>query len=502
MEQERGQDTRGGAPRARWTLADLAQAMGSRFDAGAAGLAVGGVSTDTRTLRPGDLFVALRGPNFDGARFIPAAIERGAAAVVVAEGTVAAAGATPVLEVACTRRALGDLGRWVRSSRSLEVVGITGSCGKTSTKEILYTLLRGAGLRASASPASFNNDIGVPHTLLACPQDAQVLVAELGTNGRGEIAHLARLARPTGAIVTNVGASHLEGLGDEDGVASEKAALPAALPEGGFCVLNADCPRTAAMASATRARVHRFAVRASASASPAGEETGEECAPDLMASDLTFKAGGTSFTLSGSMVGEPGEERRVSIPLLGRHQVQNVLAALTAGRALGVSLDALLASLPDLAPVAGRGVRSEARGLALLDETYNANPTSTVAALRALAAAPAAGRRVAVLGRMHELGARSAALHAEVGAAAAEAGVDLLVTVGADELASGAREAGLPERALARFSSLEAAAAGLEAVLHAGDLVLLKGSRAAGLDALVRLLEQSAEKPSGEPALA
>jgi UDP-N-acetylmuramoyl-tripeptide--D-alanyl-D-alanine ligase len=299
-----------------------------------------------------------------------------------------------------------------------------------------------------------------------------------------------------------VGASHLEGLGDEDGVASEKAALPAALPEGGFCVLNADCPRTAAMASATRARVHRFAVRASASASPAGEETGEECAPDLMASDLTFKAGGTSFTLSGSMVGEPGEERRVSIPLLGRHQVQNVLAALTAGRALGVSLDALLASLPDLAPVAGRGVRSEARGLALLDETYNANPTSTVAALRALAAAPAAGRRVAVLGRMHELGARSAALHAEVGAAAAEAGVDLLVTVGADELASGAREAGLPERALARFSSLEAAAAGLEAVLHAGDLVLLKGSRAAGLDALVRLLEQSAEKPSGEPALA
>ncbi|MBL6721448.1 MAG: UDP-N-acetylmuramoyl-tripeptide--D-alanyl-D-alanine ligase [Planctomycetes bacterium] len=498
MKQERGQDTHGGAPRARWTLADLAQAMGSRLEAGAAGLAVGGVSTDTRTLRPGDLFVALSGPNFDGARFIPAAVERGAVAVVVPEGTAAAAGAAPVLEVACTRRALGDLGRWVRSTRSLEVVGITGSCGKTSTKEILHVLLRGAGLRASASPASFNNDIGVPHTLLACPEDAQVLVAELGTNGRGEIAHLARLARPTGAIVTNVGASHLEGLGDEDGVASEKAALPASLPEGGFCVLNADCPRTAAMASVTRARVHRFAVRAAA----AGEEAGGECAPDLVASDLTFEASGTSFTLSGAMVGEPGEEQRVSIPLLGRHQVQNVLAALTAGRALGVSLEALLAGLPDLAPVAGRGVRSEARGLALLDETYNANPTSTVAALWALAAAPAAGRRVAVLGRMHELGERSAALHAEVGAAVAAAGVDLLITVGADEVASGAREAGLAERALVRFADREAAAAGLEAVLHAGDLVLLKGSRAAGLDALVRLLQQSSPQPSGEPALA
>lgn len=502
MEQERGDDGRGQGALGRWTLADLAEAMGTRLEAGDAELAVGGVSTDTRTLRPGDLFVALSGPHFDGARFVQAAVERGAAAVVVPEGGRAGLGAVaaPVLEVGCTRRALGDLGRWVRSTRSLEVVGITGSCGKTSTKEVLHTLLRGAGLRAAASPASFNNDIGVPHTLLACPEDAQVLVAELGTNGRGEIAHLARLARPTGAIVTNVGASHLEGLVDEDGVAAEKAALPAALPEGGFCVLNADCPRTAAMAELTRARVHRFALRGAA-VEPASAGPEEEV-PDLVASGLTFEASGTSFVLSGPMVGEPGEERRVSIPLLGRHQVQNVLAALTAGRALGVSLDALVASLPDLEPVAGRGVRSEAGGLALLDETYNANPTSTVAALRALAAAPAAGRRVAVLGRMHELGERSAALHAEVGAAAAAAGVDLLITVGADEVASGARAEGLPERALVRFADLEAASAGLEAVLHAGDLVLLKGSRAAGLDALVRLLQRSADQPSGEPALA
>ena len=360
-------------------------------------------------------------------------------------------------------------------------MGITGSCGKTSTKEMLHVLLRAAGLRSSASPASFNNDVGVPHTLLACPEDAQVLVAELGTNGRGEIAHLARLARPTGAIVTNVGASHLEGLGDEDGVATEKGALPAALPEGGFCVLNADCSRTASMAAMSRARVHWFSLK--------------DPNADLLATDLEFGADGTTFTLSGTMVGEPGDERRVTLPLLGQHQVLNVLAALTAGRALGAGIDALLSGLPLLAPVDGRGVRIEARGRVLLDESYNANPTSTKAALEALATMPEPGRRVAVLGRMHELGPRAGALHREVGAAAAKAGLGLLVTVDADEIAEGAVRAGF-EGKLRRFSTLEEARAGLEAQLEDGDVVLLKGSRAAGLDELVRHLQGPAEEPA------
>ena len=469
--------------RTSWTLQDLADAMGALVDGAVAHVTIERVSTDTRTLGPGDLFVALSGPNFDGVRFATAAVEAGAAAVVVAQGSGARSAelGVPVLEVACTRRALGDLGRWARELRDLEVVGITGSCGKTSTKEMLHVLLRAAGLRAAASPASFNNDVGVPHTLLACPEDAQVLVAELGTNGRGEIAHLARLARPTGAIVTNVGSSHLEGLGDEDGVATEKGALPAALPEGGFCVLNADCPRTASMASISRARVHRFSL--------------QDPTADLLATDLQFGAEGTTFTLSGAMVGEPGEERRVTLPLLGRHQVQNALAALTAGRALGAGIDALLEGLPLLAPVDGRGVRIEACGRLLLDESYNANPTSTRAALQALASVPEPGRRVAVLGRMHELGPRAGALHGEVGAAASEAGLGLLVTIDADQIAEGAVRAGF-EGQLRRFSTLEEARSGLEALLEDGDVVLIKGSRAARLDELVRDLRGSAQEPA------
>jgi len=470
-------------PKTGWALHDLADAMGAQVDGPVADVTIERVSTDTRTLGAGDLFVALSGPNFDGARFVTAAVEAGAAAVVVAPGSGARSAelGVPVLEVTCTRRALGDLGRWVRELRDLEVVGITGSCGKTSTKEMLHVLLRAAGLRSSASPASFNNDVGVPHTLLACPEDAQVLVAELGTNGRGEIAHLARLARPTGAIVTNVGASHLEGLGDEDGVATEKGALPAALPEGGFCVLNADCSRTASMAAMSRARVHWFSLK--------------DPNADLLATDLEFGADGTTFTLSGTMVGEPGDERRVTLPLLGQHQVLNVLAALTAGRALGAGIDALLSGLPLLAPVDGRGVRIEARGRVLLDESYNANPTSTKAALEALATMPEAERRVAVLGRMHELGPRAGVLHREVGAAAAKAGLGLLVTVDADEIAEGAVRAGF-EGKLRRFSTLEEARAGLEAQLEDGDVVLLKGSRAAGLDELVRHLQGPAEEPA------
>lgn len=473
-----------------WTFETLAAATGGRLvlpaKAPGEGASITRISTDTRTLQRGDAFLALRGPSFDGHRFLDAAIAAGASLVVVDEE---AGGSLEVaqLVVPSTRAALADLGRARRGELCMEVVGITGSCGKTSTKELLRTLLAHAGQSAAASPASYNNDIGVPHTLLACPADANTLVLELGTNGPGEIAHLCGIARPTAAIVTNVGASHLAGLGSEDGVALEKASLPASLPEGGFCVLNADCPRTLAMAKSTRARVYTFSLL------PRGATESEA---NLFGYGLEFKDGGSELTLAGRMLREP---RRVRIPLLGQHQVQNTLAAFAAARVLGVTEDELCEALEHLAPVKGRGQRVEARGLSLVDESYNANPTSMRASLRMLAAEPGASRKVAVLGGMAELGAASEDLHVQLGREIAALGLDLIVLVGVetDPIERGLRAAGLGDCELVQFTDREAAGHGLAALLHARDLVLFKASRQVGLEVLVEGLCKPALEVAG-----
>ncbi len=422
----------------RCKIQDVVAATGARLLRGDERLECAGVSTDTRTLAPGEMFFALHGPNFDGQRFAREAVERGAAGLVLAEpdGTPPSAlpdlpRDTPVLFHRSPRAALAQLAAWHRSSISAPVIGITGSCGKTTTKNILIELLAERA-RVVGSPNSFNNDIGVPHTLFLADPSTQAVVVEMGTNRPGEIASLCRTARPTAGIITCVGASHLEGLHSIEGVAREKSALAACLPADGVCVLNADCRWTPYMRSICAARVITFSV------------DGEG---DLNASDVHFHAGGTTFRMEG---------REITSPLLGLHNVQNLVAALACCRGLGLTLDEVLAAVSRLKPAHRRLERRLVRGLTLIDDSYNANPESARASVRVLSGLHGHARRVLVLGDMAELGPLAGELHFEIGAEAARAGVDLLVLVGelSKASAAGALESGLA----------------LDRIVHCGDV--------------------------------
>jgi len=435
-----------------------------------------GISTDTRTLRRGALYVALSGPSFDGNDFALEAARRGAAGLML-RGPLAAVSAVlpglapdvPVLLHAEPRRALSDLACWHRARLDAPVIGITGSCGKTTTKNILVELLA-HGRRVVGSPDSFNNDIGVPHTLFLADAATQALVVEMGTNHPGEIAALCRTARPTGGIITNVGAAHLEGLQSLEGVAREKGELAASLPASGFCVLNAHCPWTPRLRSMTSARVVTFSVE--------GEG-------DLNATEPWFHSGGTTVRLEG---------REITFPLLGLHNAQNLLAALAACRALGIELDDVLPAVSRLKAERRRMERLQAGELSIFDDTYNANPDSARASLRVLAGLHGYRRRVLVLGDMLELGETAAELHHRFGAEAAASGLDLLVLVGelSRATAAGALEAGLPAARTVHFADTDAALAEVPALLAPGDVVLVKASRRIGLERLVRRLVEQA----------
>lgn len=454
----------------RFTIEDAATATGARLTSGDARRTATGVSTDTRTLRRGDLFLALSGPNHDGNRFASVAIERGAAGLLLEDtGSTPlspfpeVSRDTPVLLHGAPRRALSALASWHRARIEAPVIGITGSCGKTTTKNVLLELLS-ARLAAVGSPDSFNNDIGVPHTLFLADEASRAVVVEMGTNHPGEIEALCRTARPTAGVVTCVGASHLEGLGSVEGVAREKAALVEAIPGDGFCVLNADCQWTSAMRRRTKARVITFSVEGDG---------------DLDARDVWSHKGGTTFRLEG---------REITSPLLGLHNVQNLLAALAACRGLDIPLDDVLPAVSSLKACRRRLERIQVGRLTVIDDSYNANPESARASVRVLAGLHGHPRRVLVLGDMLELGERSAELHREVGIEAALAGISMLVAVGdlAASAAQGAVDGGLAS--VVHLETADDAVRRLPALVRAGDVVLVKGSHNAGLDRVVQAL--------------
>jgi len=462
-------------------LKEVLDSTGAVLLRGSSECLVHGVSTDTRTLTDRALFLALDGPNFDGNRFASKAGERGAAALMLRRAPdLDLAGLPPELPVAvheAPRRALSDLASWHRSRLDVPVIGITGSSGKTTTKNILAELLS-AHRRTVASPSSFNNEIGVPHTMLLADPSTEVLVVEMGTNAPGEIAALCRVARPTAGIITNVGASHLAGLGSVDGVAREKAALFESLPEDGFGVLNADSQFADLLRSRARCRVISFSV----------EGEGE-----FNAERPLYHSGGTTFTLRG---------REITFPLLGQHNVSNLLAALACCSGLGFELEDLLPSLSHLTGGHRRMEQRDLGAITLFDDTYNANPESARAAVRVLAGLHGARRRVLVMGDMLELGPDAPELHHAIGREAAESGIELLVLVGevTQATAAGALEAGMPPRAVRHLGTVDAAVDELAGQLRDGDVVLVKGSRAMGLEAVVEGLAQAlGRRESGGP---
>jgi UDP-N-acetylmuramoyl-tripeptide--D-alanyl-D-alanine ligase len=450
----------------RVTVRAVADATGAALLRGDGALVVSGFCTDTRALKSGDLFLALQGPNFDGNRFARAALDAGAQALFL-RGTLAQAadfvhlpGAAPVLLHPEPRRALGDLAAWHRSHYRVPVIGITGSCGKTTTKDITAQLLA-RRLKLVASPSSFNNDVGVPHTLLLGTEETEGFVVEMGTNSPGEIAALCRIARPTAGVVTNIGASHLLGLGSLDGVAREKGDLLAAIPREGFVVLNADGRFFSELAARSSARILSFST--------------SDSHADLQAKNIVFHSGGTTFRLDGY---------EISSPLLGTHNVQNLLAALCVARGLGHELEELLPAVSELQGGVQRMERIELQGVTLFDDSYNSNPESLRAAVRFLAGLHGFERRVLVLGDMLELGELGAELHHALGREAAEAGIDLVVLVGdlARAAAAGALEGGLAAQAVLHLDSTDAAVSAVPPLLQDGDVVLVKGSRGMALE--------------------
>jgi UDP-N-acetylmuramoyl-tripeptide--D-alanyl-D-alanine ligase len=445
------------------TLADVAQAL--QAEAPRSDIALSSVSIDSRTLAPGALFVAVAGPRFDGHEFLAQAKERGAAAALVHRDADAAG--LPVLRVGDTTRALADLAAAVRAAAAVPVAAITGSAGKTTTKEMTAGLLatRGAVLKTEGN---LNNQYGLPLTLLRLRPEHRFAVLELGMSAAGELRGLTRIARPDAAVITLVAPVHLEFFPSLDAIADAKAEILEGLGPGGVAVLNGDDPLVRRIGERHPGRVVWF---------------GRDRAFDVSAERWRGTVHGMRFDLHLD-----GRSVDVALPFAGPHHLTNFLAAAAVARHFGLDADEIAATAPSLAPASHRGqVRRLRSGVTLLDDCYNSNPVAVDAAVTALSLS-APGRRVAFLGDMRELGATAEALHREVGRKVGPR-LDVIAAVGplAASFLAGAREGERVPAELLAYPDAATAAAAVDLV-RPGDSVLVKGSRGVKLEAVVDAL--------------
>ena len=468
----------------RWTLADVANALGVASPSLADSMArLAGVSIDSRSLQRGELFVAIRGPRFDGHSFVPAALERGAAAAVV---EARRAGEYPqeirgkLLVAADTLRALQELARaycdqWRKAKPRRRVAAVTGSAGKTTTKEILAALLA-ARFRVLKSEGNLNNEYGLPLTLFRLTDEHDAAVVELGMSHRGELARLAEIAQPDVGVVTNVAPVHLEFFSSVDEIALAKRELIEGL--GGadpVAVLNADDARVSKFAEGFRGRVLRYGL------SEAAEFRAENIEDRGM--------DGSLFDFES-----PHELGRLRLPLAGGHSVLNALAALTAASEWGISVALAKKALPTLQPASMRGEFLKfASGFAVINDCYNSNPVALERMIDLLAATPGYQRRILVAGEMRELGTTSGDLHERTGKYAAEKGrIDWIFGVAGDaeRIVQGAIAAGHPAEQTQMFASSEEAARKLPEFIAPGDLMLIKGSRGVHMESIAAALRE------------
>ncbi|PKO34159.1 MAG: UDP-N-acetylmuramoyl-tripeptide--D-alanyl-D-alanine ligase [Betaproteobacteria bacterium HGW-Betaproteobacteria-7] len=433
-----------------WLLSQVAAATGGRLCG--ADPALSGVTTDTRAVLPGQLFIALRGERFDAHDFLDQAVAAGAAALLVADASKLPAG-IPAVVVADTRLALGALAAAWRANFVLPVIAVTGSNGKTTTKEMIADILKAAfGDAVLATRGNFNNDIGLPLTLLGLNASHRAAVIEMGMNHPGEIAYLAPLGAPTVALVTNAQRAHLEGMGDLDEVAREKGSIFGGLGAGGVAVINADD----AYADFWRGMAAPHSVRSFAIDHPA-DVHGQVRQHGLE----------TQLTLSA-----PEGEGELRLRVAGRHNARNAVAAAAACLAAGIPLADVVAGLETFAGVKGRLQRRVGRqGAEILDDTYNANPDSVRAGIDVLAAT--IGRKIFVLGDMGEIGEASGQYHDEIGGYAKSQGIDRLFALG-DASQQAVRNFGDGAR---HFCNIEKLLAAVDKELGPDTTVLVKGSR-------------------------
>jgi UDP-N-acetylmuramoyl-tripeptide--D-alanyl-D-alanine ligase len=428
------------------------------------------VCTDSRKAQAGDLFFALAGEQFDGHDFLRQVAEKGAGAVVVERKRVPAGwSGCAMIAVENTRKALGQVASKYREDFVVPLVAVGGSNGKTTTKELVASVLR-QKLATLWSEASFNNDIGVPLTLLRLEKSHQTAVLEAGTNHPGELAPLLKMIRPNYGVITCIGREHLEFFGDVAGVAREEGWLAELLPADGKLFVNGDDEWTGRILERARAKVVRV---------------GFAAGNDWRARGVRLDKQGARFQVDGPNTDFAGEYR---IHLLGRHQVVNALFAIVIGMELGLSRAEVARGLAECRPAKMRLELWEQSGVRVLDDAYNANADSVVAALQTLLELPCKGRRVAVLGDMAEQGAHSEAAHEEIGRRAAELGVGQLFAVGkmAPVMGRAARGAGLNR--VFEFADVDTAAAAIKSFVKRGDVVLLKASRATRLERIGEVL--------------
>ena len=455
--------------------ADVAAACGGRLLGGDAKAPIGRVSIDSRSAAQGDLFVAIQGERFDGHRFAGDAVRAGATALLVSDASVVAddtRGVT-VIQVADTTRGLQDLARHVRRQSGARVVAITGSAGKTTTKEVCAEML-GSRYRVFRNKGNLNNHVGLPLSLLELRTPPEVAVVELGMSRPGEIRTLVGIAEPEVRVWTNVGDAHIGFFASADAIADAKAEIIEQASNDHVLVANADDARVMSRVSAFGGRVVTFAID-----SPA----------DVRARNVDLAG------LEGirADVDTPSGSFRLETPLLGLGNLANVLAAAAVAVTFDVPLDAIAARARELRPAYHRGeLLRLPGGITLIDDSYNSSPAALKRSLETVGAAHGSARKVAILGEMLELGEHAIRLHEECGRAARSAGIDLLIAVGgapAEALSTAARTAGIPEPCVLRAPDRETALPQVLQRVRPGDLVLVKGSRGIGLDAVVERLK-------------
>ena len=449
-------------------ISQIAELAGASLSSGNGRFTVDKINTDSRTLKRGELFVALRGENFDGHNFVESAARAGAAGAIVDSnwnGNVPENFA--LIRAKDTLQAYQKLAGNYRKSLALHVIAITGSNGKTSTKDFTAAVL-GRRLRVTKTEGNFNNHVGLPRTILEATSQDQVAVWEIGMNHPGEVAALAKLAAPDVAIITNIGVAHIEFMGSRERIAEEKGALAEAVGAQGTVILNADDPFTNDIAARTRAKMIL-----------AGTIAGT-----IRANEISQSDSGTDFTIL-----EGAHRCRAHLPVPGLHMVQNALLAVAAGRVFGLSLEDCADGLVAAPLTKARLQIREIHGVRFIDDSYNANPDSMKAALRTLVELDADGKRIAVLGEMRELGSASELAHRDVGETAATFRIDQLITIGdmAEVIARGARAGGLEKTAAVR--STREAAELLSEIAEPGDLILVKGSRSARTEQVIEAFE-------------
>jgi UDP-N-acetylmuramoyl-tripeptide--D-alanyl-D-alanine ligase len=467
-----------------WKVVQIAEATGGKLIQGDPSAAVRLISTDSRKVGRGDCFVALRGERFDAHDFVVQTLAGGAAAVVVSsirpEWLTGAGDFAAVIEVADTLQALGDLARFHRRRFSIPVVGIGGSNGKTSTKEMVSAILS-CTHTVLRNPGNLNNLIGVPLTLLDLTEEHDVGIIEMGINVPGEMQRLSEIAQPTVGLLTNIHPAHLEGLGSLDEVLAEKGKLLLSLGKDALAVINWDDERLRALSARLECRRIRFG-------------SGPEPTDVQLHGRVRVQDGLSSFEVKmGAHVAS------IRLPVLGMHQVQNALAAAAVAYGLGESPETVARGLASHRPVRQRmEMHSLGRGMVLIDDTYNANPRSVISAIQAAReAAPADARLIAVLGDMRELGPESAAMHAEVGVRIGAMGVDRLITLGelSTEIQAGAWKAGMGESACSHVSSHEEAVQRACESMVEGAWIVVKGSRGMTMEKVVAGILDFANAP-------